>query len=75
MIMNALNGVWSETYTLKIIIKKELEKLTKILQKMLILKIKFPIKMREIYNIGKKNKKMSFLFAGSYCSRNNKNLR
>ena len=51
IIMNALNGVWSETYTLQTIIKEELEKLAKILQKILILKIKFPVKIRGIYNI------------------------
>ena len=55
--MNALNGVWSETYTLQTIIKEELEKLAKILQKILILKIKFPVKIRGIYNIEKKEEK------------------
>ena len=57
IIMNALNGVWSETYTLQTIIKEELEKLAKILQKILILKIKFPVKIRGIYNIEKKEEK------------------
>ena len=38
-ILNALNGVWLDTYNQQIIIREELEKLQKILQEKLILKI------------------------------------
>ena len=36
--MNALNGVWTDTYILKIATQQELQKLIKILQRELILK-------------------------------------
>ena len=40
IIMNAVNGVWSDTYILHILIQQELEKMTKILLENLILKTK-----------------------------------
>ena len=55
MIMNYLNGVWLDIYILKIIFQSELEKSTKILQESLILKTKFPVKVRDIHKIEKKN--------------------
>ena len=53
--MNYLNGVWLDIYILKIIFQSELEKSTKILQESLILKTKFPVKVRHIHNVEKKN--------------------
>ena len=52
MIMNPLNVVWLDIYILQIIIQQELEQLTKILQENLILK--FPVKIRDIHKIEKK---------------------
>ena len=40
IIMNAENGIWSDTYTLHILIQQELEKMLKILLANLILKTK-----------------------------------
>ena len=40
IIMNAANGVWSDTYILHILIQQELEKMLKILLENLILKTK-----------------------------------
>ena len=37
--MNALNGAWSDTSILQIITQQELQKLTKVLQRNLILKV------------------------------------
>ena len=53
--MNYLNGVWLDIYILKVIFQSELEKSTKILQESLILKTKFPVKVRHIHNVEKKN--------------------
>ena len=55
MLMNYLNGVLLDIYILKIIFQSELEKSTKILQESLILKTKFPVKVRDIHKIEKKN--------------------
>ena len=55
MLMNYLNGVLLDIYILKIIFQSELEKSTKILQESLILKAKFPVKVRDIHKIEKKN--------------------
>ena len=40
IIMNAENGIWSDTYTLHILIQQELEKMLKILLENLILNTK-----------------------------------
>ena len=40
IIMNAENGIWSDTYTLHILIQQELEKMLKIFLANLILKTK-----------------------------------
>ena len=53
--MNALNGVWSDTYILQTIIQEELQNLIKILRKDLILKTEFPVKSRDIHKLEKKN--------------------
>ena len=55
MIMNALNGVWLDTYIQQILIHEELEKLTKILQKKKydFKEIKFPIKTKDIHKFKK----------------------
>ena len=53
--MDALNGVWSGTYILQIIIQKKLETLT-IFEKELDFKdTKFPVKIRDLYKIAKNN--------------------
>ena len=54
IIMNAVNGVWSDTYILHILIQQELEKMTKILLENLILKTKnVPSKLEIITNLKK----------------------
>ena len=55
MIINALNGVSSDTLILQIIIQQELEKLTKILQRDDFKDIHFPVKTRDLHKIEKKN--------------------
>ena len=52
MIMNALNGVWLDTYIQQILIHEELEKLTKILQKknMILKKLNFQLKLKIFTN-------------------------
>ena len=58
MIMNALIGVYSDTYILHTIIQEELQKLTKILQKKTNFKdMNFPVKIRNILKVEKKKKK------------------
>ena len=52
--MIALNGVWSDISILQTIIE-ESQKLINILQRDLVLKTKFPVKIREIHKIDKKN--------------------
>ena len=47
--MNALNGVWSDTF------QKESQHLIEILQGNLMLKIKLPVKIKDIHKIEKKN--------------------
>ena len=55
IIMKASNGVYSDVYTLWIIILQELENPIKNLQKKLYFKnIKFPVKVRNIHKIQKK---------------------
>ena len=56
MIMNALNGVWSDIYILQIIIQHKLENVDKDFSKEVDFKdIKFPVKIRDIHNVVKKN--------------------
>ena len=58
MIINAINGVLSDTYILQIITQQELQNLTKILQKDSILKIKnvqSKPETRDIHEIEKRN--------------------
>ena len=56
MILNALNGVWSNNYILQIITQQELLKLTEILQKIIDFKdTKCPVKIRDIHKIERKN--------------------
>ena len=62
MIMNALIGVYSDTYILHTIIQEELQKLTKILQKKTNFKdMNFPVKIRNILKVEKKKKKKTLL--------------
>ena len=54
--MNALNGVWSDIYILQIIIQHKLENVDKDFSKEVdFTDIKFPVKIRDIHNVVKKN--------------------
>ena len=53
--MNALNGVWSDTYIPQIIVPEELEKLPRFCKKLDFKYIKFPIKIRDIHKIENSN--------------------
>ena len=55
MILNAWNGVWSDTYILQIIIPEELEKLQRFCKKLDFKDIKFIVKVRDIHNTEKNN--------------------
>ena len=63
--MNALIGVYSDTYILHTLIQEELQKLTKILQKKTNFKdMNFPVKITDIHKIKilkKKKKKKTLL--------------
>ena len=52
--MNALHGVGSDIYILQIIIQQQFDKSTKILHNNLILKTKFPVKIRDFQKVEKK---------------------
>ena len=53
MILNAWNGVWSDTYILQIIIPEELEKLQRFCKKLDFKDIKFIVKVRDIHKTEK----------------------
>ena len=73
MIMNALIGVYSDTYILHTIIQEELQKLTKILQKKTNFKdMNFPVKIRNILKVEKKKKKKKNSIAISVFGYENK---
>ena len=55
MILNAWNGVWSDTYILQIIIPEELEKLQRFCKKLDFKDIKFIVKVRDIHKTEKNN--------------------
>ena len=55
MILNAWNGVWSDTYIVQIIIPEELEKLQRFCKKLDFKDIKFIVKVRDIHKTEKNN--------------------
>ena len=55
MILNAWNGVWSDTYILQIIIPEELEKLQRFCKKLDFKDIKFIVNVRDIHKTEKNN--------------------
>ena len=55
MILNAWNGVSSDTYILQIIIPEELEKLQRFCKKLDFKDIKFIVKVRDIHKTEKNN--------------------
>ena len=70
MILNAWNGVWSDTYILQIIIPEELEKLQRFCKKLDFKDIKFIVKVRDIH----KTEKNSSIGISVFGYENKKNI-